>query len=223
VRKGEKQGNLPASWSLYVITDRGSAKGRSHEFVAMEALRGGADAIQLRDKHASPRSLLLQALKVRSVTEKEGKPLLINDRIDIALAAKAEGAHIGFDDFDYTRARKIVRPPFILGMSAGSVKELREAVMGNPDYIGVGPIFEARETKADAGDPVGLEFIEVARSMTDIPLIAIGGIDHGNAPSVIRAGALGIAVISSVVGADDISQSARRLKECVEEARAKYH
>ncbi len=219
---GEKGGMSPASWSLYVISDTGSLKGRSHEFVAREALHGGADAIQLRDKYSSPRSLLAQALNVRKVTRKWEKPLIINDRIDIALAARAEGAHIGFDDFEYAMARELLPPPLILGVSAGTKEELREAVEGKPDYIGVGPVFEARETKADAGEPVGLGLLEVARSMTDIPLIAIGGIHYGNASSVIRAGARGIAVISSVVGADDISQSAMRLKECVEEARAKY-
>ncbi len=212
----------PSTWCLYVITDSSLSRGKTHGDVVEKALRGGADAIQVREKEAGAMELLSLSRDLKVITGKYGRPLLVNDRIDVTILAGAQGVHIGFDDFDYGEGRKLVAPPLILGTSAGNREEVEEALRAGPDYIGLGPIFEARDTKSDAGKPVGLEFLEKIRKMTDIPIIAIGGINQENAHSVIAAGASGVAVISSVVGASDIELSARKLKERVLEARDRY-
>lgn len=210
----------PSTWSVYVVTDYRLSGKKSHEFLAKEAFLGGADVVQLRDKDLSPRDLLATAKKIRDVAGSMGRALIVNDRIDIALASSAHGVHIGYDDFPYSPARSLCPKPFILGVSGGTMEELKEAIGAGVDYIGVGPVFETREAKPDAGPPVGLKFIEEARKVTEIPLIGIGGIDHENAPSVIRAGAAAVAVISAVVASEDIAGSVRRMKGIVEDAKS---
>ncbi len=210
----------PARWSVYVITDLQLSGGRDHEFVAREAYRGGADVVQLRDKELTARDFLTHAKKIKEIADSFNREFIVNDRIDVALASSSHGVHIGYDDFPYARARMIYPKPLILGVSAGNPEELDRAGEADVDYIGIGPIFETRDAKPDAGSPVGLKFIEKARQATNVPLIAIGGINHNNSPSVIKAGASAVAVISAVVAQKNISESTRRLKDIVENAKA---
>lgn len=209
----------PASWALMVITDARLSRGRSHVEVARLAIEGGADAIQFREKEAGCRELHAIAMEIRRLTREAGVPFIVNDRLDVALAVEADGVHLGQDDLLSSVARKILGPGKILGVSATSAEEAHCAARDGADYIGFGPLFEARGSKADTGDPLGAERLAAARARCAVPLIGIGGINAGNAASVIEAGAHGVAVISAVVAAEDIREATRRLRETVLEAR----
>jgi thiamine-phosphate pyrophosphorylase len=202
----------PGRWRLYVITDESVSRGRSHIEVAEAAIRGGADVIQLRDKTASGGTLYRVALALRKLTREAKVPLIVNDRLDIALAADADGVHLGQKDLPATVARNIMGPVRILGVSADTLEEALLAEKDGADYLGVGPVFEARETKADAGEPLGLERIARIRKHCRLPIVAIGGIKAENARLVREAGADSAAVISAIVAAEDITQAARELK-----------
>lgn len=202
----------PGRWRLYVITDEQFGRGRSHLQIAEAAIRGGADVLQLRDKEASGGRLYRVALELRKLTREAKVPFILNDRLDIALAADADGVHVGQEDLPASAARKILGPGKILGVSAETVEEAIRAEGEGADYLGVGPIFEARGTKADAGAPLGLERIAQIRRHCRLPIIAIGGINAENARTVREAGADAAAVISAIVAADDIALAARRLK-----------
>lgn len=202
----------PGRWRLYVITDESVSRGRSHIEVAEAAIRGGADVIQLRDKTASGGTLYRVALALRKLTREAKVPFIVNDRLDIALAADADGVHLGQKDLPAAVARDIMGPGKILGVSADTLEEALLAEKEGADYLGVGPVFEARETKADAGEPLGLERIARIRKHCRLPIVAIGGIDAQNARQVREAGADSAAVISAIVAADDIARAAGQMK-----------
>ena len=186
--------------------------------VAAAALDGGATVIQLRDKIASTRVLIEEGLALRALTRERGALLIVNDRIDVALAVEADGAHVGQDDMPAGLARQLLGPDRILGVSAANMEEAEEAVAGGADYLGVGPIFPSLG-KADAGPATGGELLtELARRYTT-PLVAIGGITAENATEVVRAGACGVAVITAVVYAEDITAASRQLRLAVDTAR----
>ncbi len=202
----------PGRWRLYVITDERSGRGRSHLQIAEAAIRGGADVVQLRDKGASGGRLYEVALRLRKLTRESGVPFIVNDRLDVALAADADGVHVGRQDLPASAARKILGPGMILGVSAETVEEAVAAEKDGADYLGVGPVFEARGTKADAGEPLGLELIANIRRRCRLPIVAIGGINAENARKVREAGADAAAVISAIAWADDMEKAARGLK-----------
>lgn len=201
---------------VYVITDR-TFRGRSHEDVARAALVGGATVLQLRDKQASGRELVGWARQLRALTRRARVTFLVNDRVDVALAADADGAHVGDEDLPVADARRLLGPGRVVGASAGTVEEALRAQQEGADYLGVGPVFPTA-TKADAGTAIGLEGLRRIASAVRIPVVGIGGITADNAAEVIRAGAAGVAVISAVAGADDMVQAARRLREVVDAA-----
>jgi thiamine-phosphate pyrophosphorylase len=202
----------PATWRLCVIADAHVGRGRSHLRIAEEAIRGGADVIQLRDKTASGRSLYEIALALRRLTLDRNVPFIVNDRVDVAMAVEADGVHVGQQDLPASVARRILGRDRILGISAETVAEAVQAERDGADYLGVGPVYEARGTKADAGEPVGPELVARIRLLTRLPIVAIGGIHAGNVREVREAGADGVAVISAVVAAEDIARAAMRLK-----------
>jgi thiamine-phosphate pyrophosphorylase len=202
----------PGQWRLYVITDETVSRGRSHLQVAEEAILGGADVLQLRDKEVSSGRLYRVALQLRILTRDAKIPFIVNDRLDIALAVDADGVHVGQADLPASVVREIMGPGKILGVSVGTVEEAILAEKDGADYLGVGPVFEARGTKPDAGEPRGVDRIARIRRHCSIPIVAIGGIDAENAREVREAGANAAAVISAIVAADDIVQAARRLK-----------
>jgi len=206
----------PVRWRLYVITDEQVSRGRSHLQVAEAAILGGADVLQLRDKESSGGRLFRVALQLRKLTREAKVPLIVNDRLDIALAVDADGVHLGQADLPASVARNIMGSGRILGVSAETVAEAMAAEKDGADYLGVGPVFEARGTKPDAGDPRGLELIAEIRRHCRLPIVAIGGIDAENARKVLEAGADAAAVISAIAAADDIVEAARRLKGILE-------
>jgi thiamine-phosphate pyrophosphorylase len=203
---------LASRLKLHVLTDREWSRGRSMLTVAEAAITGGATVIQLRDKTASTRQLVEEGLALRELTRKHDVLLIVNDRIDVALAVDADGAHVGQDDMPGTLARQLLGPERILGISAGNIEEAEGALAASADYLGVGPIFATRG-KADAGDPIGIRFLSELSSRYTTPLVAIGGINSTNTREVIAAGATGVAVITAVVNAEDIVAAARSLAE----------
>jgi thiamine-phosphate pyrophosphorylase len=206
-------------WEVCVVTDARLSRGRSHVEVAREAIAGGADVLQFREKDAPGRALYEMARQIRRLTEEAGVPFIVNDRVDIALAAGADGVHVGQQDLPATEARRLIGPDRILGVSVTSLEEAQVAERDGADYIGVGPVFEARGTKPDASPPGGLELLAGVCERRAVPVIAIGGINQDNVDRVISAGAAGVAVISAVVGAPDIAAAVRHLKERIHQAR----
>jgi thiamine-phosphate pyrophosphorylase len=205
--------SLRTQLALHVLTDREWSRGRDTLTIAKAALDGGATVIQLRDKKASTRTLVEEGLALRALTRERGALLIVNDRIDVALAVEADGAHVGQDDdMPIELARKLLGPDRILGVSAGNLEEAATAIAGRADYLGVGPIY-ATNTKADAGQPIGLALLSELARRYSIPLIAIGGIQAENTTAVVQAGATGIAVIRAIVNAEDIVAATRRLRD----------
>ena len=193
---------------LIVITDSELAAPREVVDVVGAALRAGAPAVQLRDKVLPPRGLLPLAHRLRTDTHAAGALFFVNDRLDLALAAGADGVHLGPDDLPVAAARRIAPPRFLIGHSADNPDAARRAVATGADYIGCGAVFATR-TKADAGAAIGVRrFRDVARCV-DVPVVAIGGVTVRSAPEVIAAGAAGCAVVSAVMGARDPGRAVR--------------
>ena len=195
-----------------VITDPHLLKGRDAVAVCRAAVAGGATMIQVRWKDGIPAAILELT---RSLVAALPVPVLVNDRIDIALAAGAAGAHLGWDDPPVAALRPHVPPGFLLGISVGSDAEAASAPP-SADYWSVGPCF-ATPTKQDAGPPLGPHgFATLARLAPDgIPVLGIGGITAANARSILAAGAVGVAVIGAVLGADDPEESARGIRKAI--------
>ena len=207
------------AYDLYVITDEEIGRGLPHAEIARRAAAGGADVIQLRDKRLSCRDLLGAAVAVRTVTRDAGALFIVNDRLDVALAAGADGVHLGAGDLPIGDARRIAPPGFIIGASVGSVDAAIRARAAGADYVALSPTF-ATGSKDDAGPGHGLAALSAIRAAVSLPLVAIGGINAGNVGDVIRAGADGAAVISAVVGQEDITAAARDLKARIAAAKA---
>jgi thiamine-phosphate pyrophosphorylase len=198
-------------YTLYLVTDRNILAGRDLLKSIEEAIDGGATLVQLREKDVSTLEFLNIALKVKAITDKHNIPLIINDRLDIALAADAAGLHIGQEDLPLKIARKLLGYTKIIGVSTSNVNEAIEAENGGADYVGVGAMFPT-DTKKDA-DSVTLEELHRIKNSISIPVVAIGGINKSNIKSVINAGADGAAVISAVLGEKDIKSACLSLLE----------
>ncbi len=206
------------NFDLYVITDETISGVLSHAEIARRAIDGGADVIQLRDKACGCRELLRIGRVLRTITMKTGTLFIINDRLDIALACRADGVHLGQDDIHADVARQIAPPGFIIGISVGSVDEALKAEQDGADYIAISPLFSTG-SKNDAGPGLGLDLLREIRMNVTIPVIAIGGIRPDNVRDVIAAGADGVAVISAVVGSRDISAAARELRALISQSK----
>jgi thiamine-phosphate pyrophosphorylase len=189
---------------LIVITDARMAEPRSVEDVVRAALEAGAPAIQLRDKHATARDLYEQAVRLRKLTADFNALLLVNDRIDVALAAQADGAHIGPHDVPLRAARVAAPPPFLLGVSTDDPKQAKLAEAGGASYIGCGAVF-GTGSKDVAGESIGTERLRQVVASVRIPVVGIGGIDASNVTKVAATGAAGVAVIRAVMAADHVA------------------
>lgn len=201
-------------YDLYVVTDREIGLGRTHQEIAEQAVAGGADVIQFRDKNLPFREFLKIACDISKITDDAGARFIVNDRIDAALAAGADGVHLGQTDMPAEYARKISPDDFIIGVSVGNAKEAAIAESAGADYIALSPIFSTG-SKKDAGPGYGLKTLAEIRSLSNLPLIAIGGINRGNICEVISAGADGIAVISAVTAAEDIRVATEEMKSAI--------
>lgn len=205
------------NWELYLVTDSELSKLPFFEMIK-KAVKGGVTVIQLREKNLSTREFIEEAIEVKKNIEGSGIPLIINDRVDVALAIGADGVHLGNDDMPVNLARRIMGKKFIIGASAGSVDEAMEKEEKGADYIAVSPVFPT-PTKPDAGPPLGLEGIKEMRKFVKVPLIGIGGINRGNVLDVIKSGADGVAVVSAIVSSEDPEKSARELRELIKKAK----
>ncbi|WP_202318386.1 thiamine phosphate synthase [Archaeoglobus neptunius] len=189
---------------VYFITDSRFGK---HEELAIKALEGGVRTVQLREKKRSAREIYETAKRMRAITHDYDALLIINDRVDIALAVNADGVHIGQEDLPPESVRDVFDG--IIGVSAHTVEEALRAEMC-ADYLGVGPVFMTR-TKRDAREPIGIEGLKRIVDATKVPVIAVGGIDESNAVEVLRTGVAGIAVVSAIAGGKDVEGAARTL------------
>lgn len=205
-------------FGVYVITDQSIGRGRSHEELAAAAIAGGATVLQLREKAATSRQILEMARRTLTVARRGGVPLIINDRVDIALAVDADGVHVGPDDVPVIEARRLLGSTRIVGASAGTVEEAQAAQQDGADYLGVGSVF-GTSSKADAGSPIGLEALRRIAQAVRIPVVAIGGVTAANAAEAIRAGAAGVAIMSAIIAHQDIRESTRRIVDVIHAAR----
>ena len=205
-------------YSLYLVTDRGLARGRSTLDIVRAAVDGGATVVQLREKDCSTREFIEQAMAIKDFLKDRGVPLIINDRVDVAQAVEADGVHLGQTDMPLGTAKRILGDSMIIGISAESLQDAVEAEKGGADYLGVSPIY-ATPTKTDTAPPLGLEGLREIRKAVRIPLVGIGGLNRDNAAEVIRSGADGVAVVSAIVAADDPQMAASDLRQMIIEAR----
>jgi thiamine-phosphate pyrophosphorylase len=212
------KGPLAAALRLVVILDIDAARGRDVAALARAAVSGGATMLQVRGKHLGSLAL---AEHVRAVLdEKDARvPVIVNDRLDVAITTGAAGCHLGQDDLPISEARGLVPAGFLLGGSAGSEDEARRCAAAGADYLGIGPV-RVTSTKPDAGAPIGVDgFRRILRKAGGLPAVAIGGITAADVRELLAAGAAGIAVTGAVLGTDDAEAATRELKAALEMAR----
>lgn len=212
--------------SLYVLADPAVARGKPLDSLVAAAARGGATLVQLRDKAGTTERLVAETLAIKQALRGFRVPLIINDRADVALAASADGIHLGRDDLDPGTARRLLGPRAIIGVSIKSESDVAKLPIGAVDYAFIGGVF-ATGSKDNPDPPIGLAGFSRLRALLrarapQLPVGAIAGINEENAAAVIGAGAEGIAVISAVIAAGDAEAAARRLRALVDAARSKY-
>ena len=198
-------------YSVYLVTDHRDKTDEEFLNIIEEAIKGGTTIVQLREKTASTKDFYQLALKVKEITSEYEVPLLINDRIDIALAVDSEGVHIGQDDMPADIAREIIGDDKILGVSASTVEEAKKAEIDGADYIGSGAVFPT-STKDDADSVSKAQLKEIVDSI-DIPVVAIGGITLENADTLKDTGISGFSVVSAIMSAKDPKEASQKLKE----------
>jgi thiamine-phosphate pyrophosphorylase len=202
---------------LYLVTDRALCGHRTVEEVVLMALRGGVACIQLREKDLSTRAFVEEAQRIKAIMAPFRAFLIINDRIDVALAVGAHGVHIGQRDMPCEIARKLLGPRAMIGLSVETWEDVERARTLDVDYLGVSPVFKT-PTKTDTKGHWGLEGLNRIRAATSRPLVAIGGLNASTAADVIRAGADGVAVVSAICAADDPYQAALELHDIIQSA-----
>jgi thiamine-phosphate pyrophosphorylase len=206
-------------YSLYLVTDRGLSLGRSNLEIITAAVAGGVTVVQLREKAATTRELYEEGRKIRDFLREREIPLIINDRLDIALALDADGVHLGQDDMPVAAARKILGKDKIIGASVFTPAEAREAEAAGADYLGLSPIF-VTSTKPELTAQIGIEGIPPIRRAVRIPLVGIGSLNAGNAFRAVEAGLDGVAVVSAICSHRDPEGAARAIKAEVVRAKA---
>jgi thiamine-phosphate pyrophosphorylase len=198
------------NFRLYVVTDRQQTAGRPLEEVLVAAARGGAGAIQLREKDLSARDLCSLGARLQEVLTPYNVPLLINDRLDVALALDADGVHLASHSLPTAQARRILGAQKLIGVSTHSVEDARHAAAEGADFVVFGPVF-ATPSKLAYGPPQGLQQLAAVTHQVAIPVLAIGGIDQTNIAPVMQTGAYGVAMIRAVLAAPDPYESTQRL------------
>ncbi|MCC8197565.1 MAG: thiamine phosphate synthase [Tannerellaceae bacterium] len=210
--------NRPFDLSLYLVTDRELALGRPLEQVVEEAVKGGVTLVQLREKQASSKEFYELALLLKKCLAPYRVPLIINDRVDIALACDAEGLHIGQHDLPYPVARKLMGKDKIIGLSVESPEDVQEANRWDIDYIGISPIFST-PTKTDTAPALGLEGIRQISVLSRHPGVGIGGVHISNVEEIIEAGANGVAVVSALMSSPEPEATAKEFIHRINQAR----
>lgn len=196
---------------LYLVTDRHLAAGRDLVEIVSAAVAGGVTLVQLRDKTAPDHEVVELAVRLLDVLRPTGVSLVLNDRPDLAMLAGADGVHVGQGDASVQKARRIMGPEAIVGLSVENLSQVAQAESLDVDYYGVSPVFRT-PTKTDTAPPWGLDGLSALRRITTRPLVAIGGIHLDNGRDVLAAGADGLAVVSAIISADDPGAAAAGLR-----------
>ena len=199
-------------YSLYLVTDRALSLGRSNLVVIKAAVEGGVTLVQLREKKATTREFYQEGLKIRAYLKASNIPLIINDRVDIALALDAEGVHLGQADMPIDLARKILGPRKIIGASVFTLKEAKIAEELGADYLGLSPIF-VTETKPELTQHLGIKGIPLLKEAVQIPVVGIGSMSESNAYEAVKAGLDGVAVVSAICSREDPRAAAEAIKK----------
>ncbi|WP_066415804.1 thiamine phosphate synthase [Halorubrum aethiopicum] len=210
----------PSSWRTYLVTGAEHSAGRETPTIVADALAGGIDVVQLREKGTDARSRYHLGRRLRELTANADVPLIVNDRVDLAAAVDADGVHLGQSDLPVEVARERLGSDAIVGVSASTVAEATAAVDAGADYLGVGAVYgtDSKDVSGDR-DGIGTERIAAVADAVDVPAVGIGGIDAGNAASVVEAGAAGVAVVSAITAAEDPQAATESLREVVSDAR----
>jgi thiamine-phosphate pyrophosphorylase len=204
----------PFDLSLYLVTDRDLSLGRPLEYIVEEAVKGGVTMVQLREKNCSSFEFYQLGLRLKTLLKPQHIPLIINDRLDIALAVDADGLHIGQRDLPWDVARRLLGKGKILGLSVETMQQAEDSNHLDIDYIGISPVFST-PTKTDTFRSFGLEGLKAASAVTRHPNVGIGGITLENAGQIIAHGANGIAVVSAISSANNPRKAAELLKNAV--------
>ena len=206
--------------SLYLVTDRSLSHGRSLETIVSEAVKGGVTMVQLREKESATKDFYQLAVNLKKHLASYKIPLIINDRLDIALACNAEGLHIGQNDIPYAIARQWLGKDKIIGLSVENEEDALKANQLDIDYIGISPVF-GTPTKTDTAPALGLEGVYKISKISRHPSVGIGGINHTNAADIIRNGADGVAVVSAIMSAGNPQEEAEKLIHIIRQVRSK--
>ena len=190
-------------YSIYLVTDEVALKGKPLLPVVEESLQNGVTLVQYRNKNAEGGKLYEEALALKELCDKYSVPLIIDDRLDIAIAVKAAGVHIGQEDIPCKIARQVLGDDYIIGVSAHNPEEARKAISDGADYLGCGAVY-ATTTKAKV-TALGLDGLAAIRSAVDVPIVGIGGVDLTNAKDVLSVGVEGIAIVRAILGAEDVA------------------
>ncbi|RQG94646.1 thiamine phosphate synthase [Natrarchaeobius chitinivorans] len=208
--------NYP-NWGTYLVTQESLSRGRSTGRIVREAVAGGIDVVQLREKDTDARFRYELGLELREITAEAGVDLIVNDRVDIADAIDADGVHVGQSDLPVAVARDLLGSDAIVGCSTSTVEQAERAEADGADYLGVGTIYgTTSKDVASEKDGVGPERVAAIADAVSIPIVGIGGVTVDNATPVVEAGAAGVAVISEITTADDPRAAAAGLVEAVE-------
>ena len=199
---------------LHILTDTVLQSRFSHMEITRLAIAGGADTIQYRQKSGSTREMIEIARNMKRLCSEAGVTFIVNDRLDVAIAAEADGVHLGQDDFPIPMARELLGEGRIIGGSAATLDEARKCLSEGADYVGFGPVYPT-SSKDDAGPVSGIDILKQVVEIIPLPIIAIGGVGAENIPDVMRAGAHGIAVISAVCCQDDPEEATRALYQAL--------
>ena len=202
-------------YSLMYVTDDSITDDTAFFKILVDALKGGASIVQLREKSGNTRSFYNRALKAKTQCHAYRIPLIINDRIDIALAADADGVHIGQTDMPYSKARALLGATKIIGLSVSNTEQAIEAENLKVDYIGISPIFNTATKKSDLAPSLGIEGLKMIRPLFSKPIVCIGGIHQNNVADIIKNGANGVAVISAISKAKYPKKETKNLKEII--------
>jgi len=203
-------------WQTYLVTAASRSAGRTTPEVVAAAIDGGIDVVQLRDKDASARERYETGTRLRELTAEAGVPLIVNDRVDLAAAVDADGVHLGQSDLPVAVARERLGESAVVGVSASTVEQAREAEAAGADYLGVGAVYATGSKDVpDERNGIGTDRIAAVADAVDIPVIGIGGIDASNADRVVDAGATGVAVLSAITAAEDPAEATAALGEAV--------
>lgn len=201
-------------YSVYLVTDRGILGDRDLYKSVEESILGGVTLVQLREKNISDEEFLEIAKKLKEITDKYGIPLIINDNVKVAKLVDADGVHIGQSDEELIEARKELGNDKIIGVSVSNIEEALKAQRDGADYLGIGAIFFTG-SKKDINVPIGLENLKKIVDSISIPNVAIGGIHLDNISDVMKTGVDGVAVISEILGKEDIFEATKNLKRCI--------